>query len=127
MEDVRSKEGLRDNLMLDLMRGQCALGENGESEVCVGVVRRYLTIRGVMDVLVLQILVLSDIIPRLPLRPLQRLMRLYAVAFREDVSLNRNRWSMKIFVDRLHTRLASSHSSQCVGLRSYQIIRRFSC
>lgn len=113
MEDVRSKEGLRDKLMLDLMRGQCALGENGESEVCVGVIRQYLTVRGVTDMPVLQILVLSDIIPRLPLRPLQRLMHLYAVAFREDVSLNRNRQSMKIFVDRLHTQLASSHSSQC--------------
>ena len=67
MEDVRSKEGLRDKLMLHLMQGQCALGENGESKACVGVICQYLTVRGVMDVLVLQILVLSDIIPRLPL------------------------------------------------------------
>ena len=113
MEDVRSKEGLCDKLMLHLMWGQCALGENGESEAYVGVICRYLTVRGVMDMLVLQILVLSDIIPCLPLQLLQRLMHLYAVAFREDVSLNRNCWSMKIFVDHLHTRLASSHSSQC--------------
>ncbi|KAF8548120.1 hypothetical protein OG21DRAFT_1489641 [Imleria badia] len=61
----------------------------------------------VIDAEELQVVVISYLITRLKLCPLQRLARLYDIPIEVDSSLNRVRRAIKLFVKRLRTQLVS--------------------
>ena len=104
------RERLRDAVMFHLTNGDCALSANDRWEGCIVVMQRYSHGGDTGDSLKFQTLIFTNILPRIPLRPLQRLLRLHSVTFDPDASLNRHRRVFKTFIDSSRPRIASSGS-----------------
>ena len=85
------RERLCDAVMFHLTNRDCALSANDHWEGCIAVMQRYSHGGDTGDSLKLQTLIFTNILPRIPLRPLQRLLRLHSVTFDPDASLNRHR------------------------------------
>lgn len=100
-------ERLRDALIHHVTSGCCALLENGHREGCTALLEHYSQDGDGGDSLRLQTVILTDIQPRIPLRPLQRLLRLLSLTFNPDMSLNRHRRVLKMFIDRLCPHVAA--------------------